>query len=306
MKWIEAVINTKSEEIDVLCSQLEALGVEGISIEDEADFRQFLDQNRQYWDYVDDELSDQFRGLSRIKFYLSEDVQGKELLKTVQTVLHCEVKTKTVDSEDWENSWRQYYEPIKIGTRLLIVPDWLDPELENRVPLRLEPGLAFGTGGHATTQMCLEALDGMDLQGKTVLDLGCGSGILGVGALVLGCERVVACDVDPLAPEAARDNVGRNRIDASRFSAFAGDILSDMKTRNRIGTNYDIVLANIVSDVIIPLSSFARQFMAQNGVFICSGIIDSRAEEVKAALLQNGFEITEEKKKEEWFCFVCR
>ena len=306
MKWIEAVINTKSEEIDVLCSQLEALGVEGISIEDEADFRQFLDQNRQYWDYVDDELSDQFRGLSRIKFYLSEDVQGKELLKTVQTVLHCEVKTKTVDSEDWENSWRQYYEPIKIGTRLLIVPDWLDPELENRVPLRLEPGLAFGPGGHATTQMCLEALDGMDLQGKTVLDLGCGSGILGVGALVLGCERVVACDVDPLAPEAARDNVGRNRIDASRFSAFAGDILSDMKTRNRIGTNYDIVLANIVSDVIIPLSSFARQFMAQNGVFICSGIIDSRAEEVKAALLQNGFEITEEKKKEEWFCFVCR
>ena len=306
MKWIEAAIDTNSEEIDTLCFRLEELGVEGISIEDEADFQLFLQNNHQYWDYVDDELSKQYQGLSRIKFYLSDDAKGKQKLNEVQKALNRPVTIQQVDSEDWENSWRQYYEPIKIGARLLVVPDWLDPELHERVALRLEPGLAFGTGGHATTQMCLEVLDGMDLRGKKVLDLGCGSGILGVGALVLGCERVVACDVDPLAPEAARDNVRRNAIDPSRFTAFTGDILVDRTLRNRIGSDYEIVLANIVSDVIIPLSSFAREFMANGAVFICSGIIDSRAEEVRDALLQNGFNIAEEKRKEEWYCFVCR
>ena len=306
MKWIEAAIDTNSEEIDALCFRLEELGVEGVSIEDEADFQLFLENNHQYWDYVDDELSKQYRGLSRIKFYLSDDADGKQKLNEVQKALNRPLTIKQVDSEDWENSWRQYYEPIEIGSRLLVVPDWLDPELSGRAALRLEPGLAFGTGGHATTQMCLEVLDGMDLRGKKVLDLGCGSGILGVGALVLGCERVVACDVDPLAPEAARDNVRRNAIDSSRFTAFTGDILADRTLRNRIGPDYEIVLANIVSDVIIPLSSFAREFMAEDGVFICSGIIDSRAEEVRNALLQNGFHITEEKRKEEWYCFVCR
>ena len=306
MEWLEAVIETSSEEIDRLCEALAQEGVEGISIEDAADFQSFLEKNRNYWDYVDEELEQKFRGVSRVKFYASCDAEGEGLLQRVENMLGRKMSVGRVDSGDWENNWRQYYQPIPIGQRLLIVPDWIDAPDGGRVQLRLEPGLAFGTGGHATTQMCLEALDAMDLEGKRVLDLGCGSGILGIGALVLGCAHVTACDVDPLSPEAARDNAARNRIGKGRYEVFAGDILTDAGMKQRIGTNYDIVLANIVSDVIIPLSAFVRGFMAEDASFICSGIIDSRAEEVKAALIANGFVLEREMTKEEWYCFVCR
>ena len=197
MKWIEVALDTSSEEIDNLCLRLDEFGVEGISIEDEADFQNFLENNRQYWDYVDDELSARYSGLSRVKFYLPDDESGTELLSKIKKELDRPVTVAHVDSEDWENSWREYYKPIRIGKRLLIVPDWLEPDTDERTVLRLEPGLAFGTGGHATTQMCLEVLDGLELEGKNVLDLGCGSGILGIGALVLGCESVTACDRTP-------------------------------------------------------------------------------------------------------------
>ena len=305
MKWIEATMKTKSEEIDDLCAQLEELSIQGIFIEDEADFQSFLVNNQQYWDYVDEELTNQYRGQSRIKFYVEDNAEGYALLEQIQKNLNRSVTSNVVDSEDWENNWRQYYQPIEIGRRLIIVPDWLETENQERIQLRLEPGLAFGTGAHATTQMCLEALDAMDLRGARVLDLGCGSGILGVGALVLGCAEVTACDIDPLAPEAARDNVKRNQVDPKKFRAFTGDILTDAALRKQIGSAYQIVLANIVSDVIIPLSGFVRQFMAEGAGFICSGVIDSRAEEVRAALKNNGFQIEQEKKKEEWYCFVC-
>ena len=306
MKWIEVALDTSSEEIDNLCLRLDEFGVEGISIEDEADFQNFLENNRQYWDYVDDELSARYSGLSRVKFYLPDDESGTELLSKIKKELDRPVTVAHVDSEDWENSWREYYKPIRIGKRLLIVPDWLEPDTDERTVLRLEPGLAFGTGGHATTQMCLEVLDGLELEGKNVLDLGCGSGILGIGALVLGCESVTACDVDPLAPKAAQDNAVRNGIETTKYRALVGDILADTALRQRIGGGYDVVLANIVSDVIIPLSAFVRQFMAEKGMLICSGIIDSRADEVKSALIENGFTITKEMQKEEWFCFVCK
>ena len=305
MEWLEAVIETNSEEIDRLCEELAEEGVEGISIEDAADFQNFLTKNRNYWDYVDEELEQKFRGISRVKFYASCDADGERLLDRIQKKLGKNIKVGRVDSGDWENNWRQYYQPIPIGKRLLIVPDWMDAHDGGRVQLRLEPGLAFGTGGHATTQMCLEVLDAMDLEGKSVLDLGCGSGILGIGALVLGCARVTACDVDPLSPEASRDNAARNHIAKERYEAFAGDILTDARIKQRIGKNYDIVMANIVSDVIIPLSAFVREFMAEHGSFICSGVIDSRAEEVRAALKTNGFVIEREMTKEEWYCFVC-
>ncbi|MBR1496005.1 MAG: 50S ribosomal protein L11 methyltransferase [Oscillospiraceae bacterium] len=306
MEWIEATIKTKSEEIDGLCELLAGLGIQGFSIEDSEDFRQFLDRNRKYWDYVDETLARKFEALSQIKFYVPGDADGRRLLEAVRQASGRPLAEKTVCSEDWENAWRAYYQPIEIGKRLLVVPDWLEADSGGRVPLRLEPGLAFGTGGHATTQMCLEVLDGLDLAGKSVLDLGCGSGILGIGALVLGCGRVTACDVDPLSPEAARDNAAKNHIAPEQYTVFTGDILADEGAKQRAGTNYDLVLANIVADVIIPLSAFVRDFMAEQGLFVCSGVIDSRAPEVEAALKGNGFDIVEARRKEEWMCYVCR
>ena len=306
MQWIEAAVETKSEEIDAVCAALAELGAGGMVVEDEADFQRFLEQNHQYWDYVDDELADKFRGVSRVKFYLADDDEGRALLETIRAGLNREIKTAIVADSDWENNWRQYYEPIEIGEKLVVVPEWLEAPEGPRIPLRLDPGLIFGTGSHATTRMCLAALEGLSGAGKTVLDLGCGSGILAIGALLLGCERAVGCDIDPKAPDVAESNAALNGIGADRFRVYAGDVLSDASMRAMLGTDFDIVTANIVSDVIIPLSSMVRPFLKPGGSFLCSGIIEGRQDEVADALVKNGFAIEAHYNEEDWHCFLCR
>lgn len=306
MRWIEVAVPAESGEIDELCARLERLGVEGMCIEDEADFRRFLENNRQYWDYVDEELDRHFTGLSRVKFYLPEDAEGKLRLAVIQAALGRDLQLGTVDDEDWENGWKAYYEPLPIGEKLLVVPEWLDPDPAGRTVLRLDPGIAFGSGSHATTRMCLEALQAWAGPGKTALDLGCGSGILGIAALLLGCEAVKGCDIDPKAPDAARRNAALNGIGDERYFVCAGDLLADEGLRRSLGEGYTIVLANIVADVIAPLSGFVRRFMAEDGVFICSGIIDERAADIEMTLRRNGFEILEHLHQEEWHCFVCK
>lgn len=304
MRWIEASINTKSEEIDALCAALEALGVEGVCIEDEADFQSFLENNKQYWDYVDEGLSSYYSGLSRVKFYLPDDDEGRKTLAAARRALGREIAVSYVDDADWENSWKDNFPPLEIGERLLVLPEWLEPETGGRAVLRIEPGLAFGTGNHATTRMCLAALEAMELSGKKLLDLGCGSGILGLAALVLGAESVTGCDVDPKAPDAARANAALNEIGAERFQLYAGDILTDGGLRKKLGGGYDLVLANIVADVILSLSGLFRRFLAPEGLLICSGIIDERAPEVEAALQKNDLHILRHLHEEEWHCYV--
>ena len=171
MKWIEAAITTRSEEIDALCEKLGAYDIGGICIEDEADFKRFLENNHQYWDYVDAALAAHYDGLSRVKFYVEDSDAGRALLEKIKAELGCEVATSTVDDADWENSWQQYYEPLEIGEKLLVVPEWLDAEPNGRTVLRLDPGIAFGTGSHPTTRMCLEALERFAAPGKTALEL---------------------------------------------------------------------------------------------------------------------------------------
>ena len=306
MRWIEAAIPTAAGEIDALCERLAALGVDGISIEDEADFRRFLEENRRFWDYVDEELEQRFAGLSRVKFYLEDTEEGQAELERIRAALDREIQIDYMEDQDWENGWKQYYEPIPVGERLLVVPEWLEAEAGDRTPLRLDPGIAFGTGSHATTRLCLAALETAAGKGKTVLDLGCGSGILGIAALLLGCESVTGCDIDPKAPEAAERNAALNGLGPDRFRVYAGDLLADEGLRRRLGAEYDIVLANIVADVIIPLSGFVRRFLTNNGVFICSGVIEDRAAEVEKALRRNGFEIVSHTLEDEWHCYLCR
>ena len=306
MQWIEASVETKSEEIDALCAQLAELGAGGMVVEDEADFQRFLEQNHQYWDYVDDALADKFRGVSRVKFYFADDADGRAQLDAIRAGLDREIRTAIVADSDWENNWRQYYEPIEIGEKLVVVPEWLDAPEDGRIPLRLDPGLIFGTGSHATTRMCLAALEGLSAPGKTVLDLGCGSGILAIGALLLGCDRAVGCDIDPKAPDVAESNAALNGIGADRFRVYAGDVLSDAGMRAALGAGYDIVTANIVSDVIIPLAGLVRPFLKPDGAFLTSGIIEGRQDEVAEALRKNGFTILEHFNEEDWHCFLCR
>lgn len=306
MQWIEVSVPAQSGEIDELCETLAALGVGGMVVEDERDFQNFLEQNHQYWDYVDEALERQFRGVSRVKFYLSDDDEGKTLLSSIRAALGRELTTRTVQDSDWENNWRQYYGPIEVGEKLVVVPEWLEAPETGRVPLRLDPGLIFGTGSHATTRMCLAALDRHAAPGRAVLDLGCGSGILAIGALLLGCERATGCDIDPKAPEVAEANAALNGIGRDRLQVYAGDVLTDAGMRKALGTGYDIITANIVSDVIIPLAGIMPPLLKEAGVFLTSGIIEGRQDEVRAALEKNGFTITSHRCEEEWHCFECQ
>ena len=304
MRWIEVCVDTPGGEIDARCEELAALGAGGFVIENEEDFKGFLENNRQYWDYVDRELEESFAGVSRIKTYLADDADGRAILAAIRA-RYPSLSVSYVEDSDWENNWREYYKPIEVGEKLVVVPEWEDAPQNGRIPLRLDPGLIFGTGSHPTTRMCLAALESCAGQGKRVLDLGCGSGILGIGALLLGCGTCVGCDIDPKAPDVAAANAALNGIGKDRFSVYAGDILSDASLRRLLGGGYDLVLANIVSDVIIPLSALVGAFLAPDGVFIASGVIDGREDEVAAAIRANAFSIAEHVHEEEWHCFKC-
>ena len=305
MRYIEVTVNTPGAEIDARCQEMADMGAGGFVIENEEDFKDFLEQNHQYWDYVDDELENQFAGVSRIKCYLTDDEDGLAVLRRINAA-YDDVTTSYVEDSDWENNWREDYKPIEVGEKLVVVPEWEEAPQDGRLPLRLDPGLIFGTGSHATTRMCLAALEKFSKPGVRVLDLGCGSGILGIGALILGCDRCLGVDIDPKAPDVVMSNAALNGIGADKMTAWAGDIIADSSLRARIGSGYQLVLANIVADVIIPLSAVVRQFMAPGAVFICSGIIEHRWPETEAALISNGFEILDHKSEEEWHCFVCR
>lgn len=304
MRYIEVIVDTPEELLDQRCEEMSAMGVGGFVIENEADFQDFLENNHQYWDYVDQELEQQYAGVSRIKCYLTDDEAGQDSLRQIRAA-YGQVEVSFVEDSDWENNWREYYKPIPVGEKLVVVPEWEEIPRDGRTPLRLDPGLIFGTGSHATTRMCLAELEQYVNQDTRVLDLGCGSGILGIGALVLGAKSCLGCDIDPKAPDVVRSNAALNGIGAERLTACAGDILADASLRRGFGGGYQLVLANIVSDVIIPLSRFVRDFLSEDGVFITSGIIEGRQDEVRAALESAGLKIVKHRCEEEWHCFTC-
>lgn len=307
--WLEVILNVKAEEMDALCATLIANGVPGLAVEEEEEFRAFLEENRQYWDYVDDELMEQMKGVSRVKFYVTDDADGKKQLAGYLQDVDLPYTTVPLREYDWAHSWQKYYRPLAVGEKLYIVPEWERDTAEipaDVTRLLMNPGLTFGTGSHASTQLCLEGVEAHTKPNDLVLDLGCGSGILGIGALVLGCDSCFGVDIDPKAPEVVLSNAALNGIGPDRMKVCAGDILADASLRAYLGGGYQLVLANIVADVIIPLSAMVRPFLAEDGVFICSGIIEHRWVETEAALKANGFQILEHKSEEEWHCFVCR
>ena len=305
MRYIEVTVNTPAKEIDRRCEEMTAMGVGGFIIENEEDFRDFLEHNHAYWDYVDADLEQKYAGISRIKCYLTDDEEGQNTLRQIRAA-YGEIQASFVEDSDWENNWREYYKPIEVGEKLVVVPEWEEIPADGRVPLRLDPGLIFGTGSHATTRLCLAAMEPFISADTRVLDLGCGSGILGIGALVLGAKSCLGCDIDPKAPDVVRSNGALNGIGPERLSACAGDILSDASLRRSFGSGYDLVLSNIVSDVIIPLSRYVRDFLAPGGIWISSGIIEGRQDEVRAAIEQAGFTVLEHRQEEEWHAFMAK
>ena len=323
MNWLELHIDTTHAGLEPVETLLSSLGIDGVVIDDETEFQDFLESNHQYWDYVDEDLEKQMQGKSRVTFYLQADEEGfarmgevrialENLKKTAQA---CGTLLMTMDSlqdADWENNWKQYYKPMEIGERLLVIPQWEqeDPKVRKaleggRVPLILEPGLTFGTGSHATTRLCLTALEQAVQGGEKVLDLGCGSGILSIAALKLGAASALAVDIDDKCLDVAYENAAMNGIGRDTYTVKVGDILSDEALRAEIGGGYDVVLANIVADVIIGLGPMVRSLLRENGVFLCSGIIDTRAEEVADKLRQAGLEILDTRSSEGWYAYTC-
>lgn len=310
LTWLEITINTTGDDLETLAARLTANGVIGLVIEDEEDFKQFLENNRQYWDYVDDELIKRMEGAARVKFYVTDDEDGKKQLEQYTAGLEgYEILSAPLKENDWATSWQKYYKPLAVGEKIYVVPEWeKDSALpEGKVPVWLNPGLTFGTGSHASTQLCLEGLEQAVHTGDRILDLGCGSGILSIAALCLGAEFAAAVDIDPKAVDVAYENAALNDIGKDRYDVRAGNVLLDKGlVAELMEEKYQVVLANIVADVIIPLSAFAGGFMAEGGYFICSGIIDTRSDEVRAALEKNGFTIVEKKEKTGWCAFICR
>ena len=317
MNWLELKIDTAPAGLDAVTDLLETFGVSGLIIDDEADFHDFLEHNHQYWDYVDEDLLAQKRGLSRVTFYVSDDDEGYGLVARVRVALAA-IKAEhpayapllmTMDrvaDADWENNWKQFYKPMEIGERLIVVPDWEKANTRGRIPLILNPGLTFGTGNHATTRLCLTALEKHIRGGEKVLDLGCGSGILSIAALLLGADHAFACDIDEKCVDVAYENAALNGIGKDRYTVRWGDVLSDRQLQSEFGGDYDVIVANIVADVIIGLAGQVRPFLKPDGIFLCSGIIDDRSDEVAEVLRRSGWEIAETRSNEGWYSYLCR
>ena len=317
MDWLELKIDTSHAGLDAVTDMLEQQGVTGVMIDDEADFQSFLENNRQYWDYVDDDLLAQKKGVSRVTFYLERNEDAYGTVAAVRMAMSALKKDHPeyapllltmadVADEDWENNWKQFYKPMEIGSRLLVVPEWEEAADPTRVKLVLNPGLTFGTGSHATTRLCLTALEENVHGGETVLDLGCGSGILSIAALRLGAESAFACDIDEKCVDVAYENAALNGIGKDRYTVRWGNVLTDAALRQEMGAGYDIVVANIVADVIMGLSPHVRPFLKPGGLFLCSGIIDDRAAEVLEKLKADGWDVFEQRSSEGWFSYLCK
>ena len=304
MNWLEITVETLPATIETVAARLTAGGFADLVIEDQAEFEDFLQENRSCWDYIDEELQKQLEGLSRIKLYLEDtDTAGMEKLRSLLTAMDLSMQVQTMGETDWEESWKDNYPPQPVGKTLLVLPYWLADTETDRRKIILDPGLTFGTGAHPSTQMVMETMEETGLTDAVCLDLGSGSGILSITALRLGAKSAVGVDIDPKAEDIARENAAYNGFGAPEFAALTGNVTADRKLMDRLAADrYDLVLVNIVADVIIGLAPILPAFLGEDTLLICSGILDTRLEEVTAALEKAGLTVTKTKAKEDWRC----
>ena len=302
MAWLEITLDTVSEKIESVAAQLTAQGFAELVIEDQAEFESFLDENRAYWDYIDEDLQQKLQGLSHIKIYLEDtDTASLSRLEAAAKQMGLPMDVKTMEETNWEESWKDNYPAVEVGKSLIVVPYWAAEDTKGRTPVILDPGLTFGTGAHASTQMVIEFMEDTVQEGFRCLDLGSGSSILSIAALRLGAGSAIGVDIDPKAETIARENAAYNGFAAPEFTALTGNVTDDTALMNRLQQqSYDLVLVNIVADVIIGLAPVLPAFLTAESILLCSGILDVRLEDVKDALEQAGLEIQEIKAKEDW------
>lgn len=316
MKWNKYRLATTTEAVDLISYTLAEMGIEGIEIEDKVPLSE-EDKKRMFIDLLPD--LDEDDGKAYVSFYIEpekdhdstlEEVIAavKELADFVDIGEATIEKTQTEDI-DWMNNWKKYWKPFNVDEHIIIKPTWETVENvpEDTLVVELDPGTAFGTGTHHTTRLCITQLKKYMKPGQEVLDVGCGSGILSIIALLLGAKEASATDVDVHAVEAAIENAHVNGIKDDVYTVLTGDVISDSAFRHQIGEHkFDMVLANIFAEIIIPLSGVVKEMMKPGALFITSGIIDEREDDVRAALTENGFEILEVTHSGGWVSFTAR
>ncbi len=314
MNWSEVKIITETPAIEILCAMLTDLGVKGFVTQDKESFQEFLNDKSGKWDYIDENLMQLSECDTSIMFYLPDDAQGAEQFASIRNFLDqlrqredaaffgsLELTCNQVKEEDWANNWKQYFKPFPVGKKLFIKPSWENaPEQNDRMILEIDPASSFGTGQHHTTRLCLELMESVLHPGDRILDLGCGSGILSIGGMLLGAESAFAVDIVENSVRTAAENAEKNHIAPEKYITACGDICTDTALCTRIGTDYDLICANIVADVLIAMSGLFGKFLKKDGFLIVSGIIIERAEEVLHVLDQKGFTQIEVREKEGW------
>ncbi|MGX8126569.1 50S ribosomal protein L11 methyltransferase [Clostridioides difficile] len=309
--WIEVTIKTTTEAVEPITNILYEQGAGGAVIEDPKDFL-FQKKNELDWDYVEEEV---FKKNEEedvlIKTYVSEEKNVMEFVEIIkQKVLGLKdfgidigegsVSLDQVNEADWANAWKAYYKPTKVGQRVVVKPTWEDYTMqEGDLIIELDPGMAFGTGTHETTSMCIRELEKYVNKDSKVFDIGCGSGILAIAAAKLGAKEVIAVDLDEVAVKVAKENVIENKVEEN-VSVMHGNLTDVIKDKA------DVIVANIIADIIKILAKDVQNFMKEDAIFISSGIILDKVEEVKESLIENGFEIVEVQKLGEWSAIVSK
>ena len=316
MKWIRFTLDTHTDAVDMLSYMLDEIGVEGIEIEDHVPLSE-EDKKKMFVDILPDPEDND--GTAKVHFYMEpENCNPEKIMMQVQDIFQevkqfCNIGKGTIslsetEDNDWINNWKTFFKPFRAADNIVIKPTWETYEKENEddILIEIDPGIAFGTGSHETTKLCIQALDKYVKKGDSVLDVGCGSGILSIAALKLGAAHATAIDIDEVAVKVAAENMEVNHIPASQYTLYDGDLITNSFLKVKAGTGHDIVVANILADVIIPLTGVIRPHLKKGGLYITSGIINTKEEEVRETLIANGFEIFGVEYMKEWCCFIAK
>ncbi|MGO5359448.1 50S ribosomal protein L11 methyltransferase [Anaerofustis sp. LCP19S3_F7] len=310
MNYNEISIYTKTEGIDLLISALSDIGIDSFLIEDKKEFEEFLEDNRETWDLVDEDLKKK-NIETNVKVYILEDESQAEKIEEIKNMLNrlkasdsedifgsLNMTFNDIKEEDWANNWKKYFKPFNVGKKLLIKPTWEECDnKENRIILEIDPGASFGTGSHETTKMCLIGLEDYMKEGDEVIDVGCGSGILSIAAAKLGCKHVTGVDIDPMCIETSSYLSKINSV-SDKFDVFIGDLAE------KVDVQADVVVANIFAHIIKRLTPDTKRILKKGGIFISSGIIKETVDTVIDSYKENGFEILEVNNMGDWYCVV--
>ena len=315
MKWNKFRLKTTTESEDIVSSMLMDLGIQGIEIEDKVPLTQ-LDKQQMFVDILPEIAADD--GVAYISFYLEEEDDKESVLANVRAELEemrtylnvgeCTIEESQTEDVDWVNNWKQYFHQFYVDD-VLIIPSWeeVKPEDEDKMIIHIDPGTAFGTGMHETTQLCIRQIRKFVTPETTILDVGCGSGILGMLALKFGAKYSVGTDLDPCAIDATHENMEVNGIGKDQYEVMIGNIIDDKEIQDKVGyEKYDIVAANILADVLVPLTPVIINQLKKGGIYITSGIIDDKEETVVNAVKAAGLEVLEVTYQGEWVSVTAR